>query len=98
MEYRQKVVDAAVAELRYQLGEDAVDQHGTRVQIEGSFKMARVVEAIIRTALDDNAAIVEEIARNIAPDSNDWEIYVDTATDALTAACSAILAQLDPLP
>lgn len=98
MEYRQKVVDAAVAELRYQLGDDAVDQYGTRVQIEGSFKMARVIEAIIRAALDNNAAVVEEIARNIAPDSNDWETHADTATDALVAARSAILTQLDPLP
>lgn len=98
MEYRQKVVDAAVAELRYQLGEEAVDQHGTRVQIEGSFKMARVVEAVIRAALDDDGAIVEEVARNIAPDAKDWVAYADTATDALAAACSAILAQLDPLP
>jgi hypothetical protein len=35
VEFRQKVVTAAVKELRNQLGKDAVDQNGTFVQIEG---------------------------------------------------------------
>ncbi|EIZ79241.1 hypothetical protein WSK_2086 [Novosphingobium sp. Rr 2-17] len=98
MEYRQRVVDAAVKELRYQLGDGAVDQYGTKVEIEGSVKMSRVAEAIIRAALTSEDAIIEEIARNIAPDATDWEAYKDTATDALIAARSAILVQLDPLP
>ena len=63
-DFRQQVVDAAVRELRHQLGDGSVDQHGTRVQVDGSFKMARVAEYILRTALDSrDERIIEEVAR-----------------------------------
>lgn len=98
MNFRQKVVDAAVVELRHQLGDRSVEQSGTKLEIDGYFKMARVAEAIIRAALAHDDAIVEEIARNIAPDAADWQDHTGTAIDALTAARAAILSRLDPLP
>lgn len=98
MDYRQKVVDAAVAELRHQLGVGSVSQSGTSLEVDGYFKMARVAEAVIRAALAHDDAIVEEIARNIAPTAADWQSNTHTAIDALTAARAAILSRLDPLP
>jgi hypothetical protein len=98
MEYRQRLVDAAVVELRNQLGEEAVDQHGTRVQIEGSFKMARVIEAVMRVALTGNDAIIDEVAKSIAPIREEWPDCRKTATDAIAGVRGSILSQLDPLP
>lgn len=98
MDYRQKVVDAAVAELRHQLGERSVEQTGTKVEIDGYFKMARVAEAIVRAALAQDDAIIEEVARNIAPTAAEWQDHTSAAIDALTAARAAILSRLDPLP
>jgi hypothetical protein len=98
MDYRQRLVDAAVAELRNQLGVEAVDQNGTHVQIEGSFKMARVIEAVMRIAFDQNDAIVEEVAKSIAPAGDDWTASRETAVDALAGVRGSILSQLDPLP
>src|SRR3546814_2559830 len=70
--YRQHLVDAAVAELRYQLDPDSVAQHGTHVQVDGSFKMARVIEAVMRVAFTENDAIIDEVAKAITPAGEEW--------------------------
>ena len=98
MDYRQRLVDAAVAELRYQLDETAVAQHGTHVQVEGSFKMARVIEAVMRVAFTDNDAIIDEVAKSIALGGEEWSDCRETASDAIVAVRGSILSQLDPLP
>jgi hypothetical protein len=98
MEYRERLVDAAVAELRYQLDEHAVAQHGTLVQVDGSLKMARVIEAVMRVAFTDNDAIIDEVAKAIAPDREEWSDSREIAIDAITGVCGSILFQLDPLP
>lgn len=98
MDYRQRLVDAAVAELRYQLDENAVAQLGTHVQIEGSFKMARVIEAVMRVAFTENDAIIDEVAKAIAPDREEWSDCREMATDAIAGVRGSILSQLDPLP
>jgi hypothetical protein len=98
MDYRQRLVDAAVADLRYQLDPESVAQSGTHVQIEGSFKMARMIEAIMRVAIDPSEAMIEEVARSIAPNSEEWPDYRDMAIDAIAAVRGSILSQLDPLP
>src|SRR3546814_20107676 len=82
--YRQHLVDAAVAELRYQLDPDSVAQHGTHVQVDGSFKMARVIEAVMRVVFTDNDAIIEEDAKAITTDGEDRYAWceAETATNA----------------
>lgn len=97
MEYRQRLVDAAVEQLRYLTGEQ-VDQHGTFVQVESGFKMARVIEAVMRVAFDDNEPLIRELAISITPPGEDWADYRDQAVDGLVAVRGSILSQLDPLP
>src|SRR3546814_4726278 len=81
--YRQHLVDAAVAELRYQLDPDSVAQHGTHVQVDGSFKMARVIEAVMRVAFTENDAIIDEVAKAITPAGEEWSDWREAATDAI---------------
>jgi hypothetical protein len=57
-----------------------------------------VVEAIIRAAVITDPAIVEEVAKSVAPRTEDWESFTDTAIDALNATQGIILSLLDPLP
>ena len=96
-DFRQQVVDAAVRELRHQLGDGSVDQDGTRVQVDGSFKMARVAEYILRTALDSrDERIIEEVAKGIARDGRDWEESRDQAIDAITSMYGIMTALIDP--
>lgn len=96
-DFRQQVVDAAVRELRHQLGDGSVDQHGTRVQVDGSFKMARVAEYILRTALDSrDERIIEEVAKCIARNGRDWEESRDQAIDAITSMYGIMTALIDP--
>ncbi|NBB41370.1 hypothetical protein [Sphingobium yanoikuyae] len=98
-DFRQMVVDAAVKELRHQLGEDEVDVHGTMVQVEGGFRMARVCEYVLRTALDSrDERIIEEVARGIARDGRPWEDFRDQAIDALTSMFGIMTALMDPSP
>lgn len=96
MDYRNRFVASAVSELRHQLGPEAVEHHGTSVQVEDSFNMARLAEAVIKGAVFPNTAIVEEVARTLAPAGEDWEGYRDPAEDVLAAIRGAILTQLDP--
>ncbi len=99
IDYRQTIVDAAVKELRHQLGDDEVSQDGTYVQVESGFKMARVAEQILRAALDsNNEKLVQEVARAIAPNSDDWEKHRLQAIDAITAMWGETISMLDPLP
>ena len=72
LDYRQYLVDAAVEEMSRQLGSDHVIQHGTRVDLDGSIKMARVLEAVFRAIFDRSDAMVEEIARSLAPAQQSW--------------------------
>ncbi|MDH2134939.1 hypothetical protein N5J77_27790 [Sphingobium yanoikuyae] len=96
-DFRQQVVDAAVRELRHQLGDDSVDAHGTLVQVDGSFKMARVCEYVLRTALDSrDERIIEEVAKGIARDGRDWEEFRDQAIDAITSMFGIVTALMDP--
>jgi hypothetical protein len=95
-DFRQKVTDAALDELRRQLGDESVSSHGTSVEIDGSFRMVRVIDAIIRAAVSDHAAIVEEVARTLG--GEDWEDRTDDAADAISAVRGRILEMLDPLP
>lgn len=105
---RQKWTDAAVAELRLQLGADAIRQIGTSVEVKGAFKVPRVLEAMIRAAFADNGhifdALVDTIAaaarvdRGRAPEEKDFERFHEIADQASNAVRNAILWQLDPLP
>jgi hypothetical protein len=98
-DFRQMVVDAAVKELRHQLGDDEVDQHGTYVQVESGFKMGRVAEHILRTALgSDNQYIIQQIAQEMAGTGGDWEPHLSKAEDILTAVWGAVNDLIDPLP
>jgi hypothetical protein len=98
-DYRQMVVDAAVQELRHQLGNEDVEQDGTYVQVEGGFRMARVAEQILRAGLTSgDERIVQEVARAIAPHVDDWEKYRPQAVDAITAMWGITTALMDPLP
>lgn len=97
MDLRQKVADAAVAELRVQLHADDIEQLGTSVQAAGMFRIIGVAEAIIRAALDaSNRPLVEEVARSIG--GHEWQSYLSQAEDAIIGARGGLLAQLDPLP
>lgn len=97
---RQFVTDAAVKELRTQLSDDSVDAHGTSVQVDGSFRMVRLVEAIVRASVDEHPEIVEEVARTIATGEYgaNWEEHKDEAVLIICAVRSRILSMLDPLP
>jgi len=98
-DYRQTVVDAAVKELRHQLGDESVDVRGTFVQVEGGFKMARVAEYILRTALDSrDERIIEEVAKGIARDGRPWEDFRDQAVDAVTSMHGIMTGLMDPSP
>ncbi|RYM09227.1 hypothetical protein [Sphingobium cupriresistens] len=98
MGYRQRIADAAVADVRYQLDPQYVGQEGTSVQIEGSFRISRVAEAIIKAALIPEELIIEEVAKAITPSGHAWEGYREPAVDAIAAVRGAILTLLDPLP
>lgn len=98
LDYRQYLVDAAVEEMSRQLGSDHVTQHGTRVDFDGSIKMARVLEAVFRAMFDRSDAMVEEIARSLAPAQQSWEEYRGLATDAVSGMTGFLLDVLDPLP
>lgn len=98
MDYWQRVADAAVADIDYQMEGIGVQQHGASVQIDGSFKILRVAEAIVKAAIVPEEGIVEEVAKAITPRGEEWASYKDVATDALAAVRGAILTMLDPLP
>ena len=98
MDLRQKIIDAAVRELRNQLSDNAVGQSGTYIQVEGTFRAARVVEAIICSAIVDAPEIVEEVSKAIAPQVDEWEGYTEKTVDALAAMRGSLLRLLDPLP
>jgi len=68
------------------------------VQIDGSFKMARVIEAVMRVALTENDAIIDEVAKAITPAGEEWSDWREAAVDAVAGVRGSILAQLDPLP
>ena len=96
-DFRQRVVDSAVKELRHQLGDDSVDARDTFVQVEGGFKMARVCEYVLRTALDSrDERIIEEVAKGIARDGRGWEEFRDQAIDAITSMYGIVTALMDP--
>ena len=97
-DYRQYLVDAAVEEIRRQLGAESVFQNGTHVQIEGPVKMARVIEAVARAIAHRTDDMVEEVARSIAPRVEDWEDEEPTAVAAICAMCGFLQSALDPLP
>lgn len=98
-DFRQKVVDAAVQELRHQLGDNEVDQHGTFVQVEGGFRMARVAEYILREAVDSSdERIIEEVAKGIARDGRPWEEFREQAIDGINAMWGVMVALMDPAP
>ena len=98
MDFRQRVVDAAIAELQHQVGPQYMETYGSTVRVDDSFKLARLAEAIIKAALAADDDILEEVARNIAPDAHNWQGHREQATDAMLGALGAILAKLDPLP
>src|SRR3546814_20960634 len=96
--YRQHLVDAAVAELRYQLDPDSVAPHGTHMQVDGSFKMARVIEAVKRVAFTENDAIIDEVAKAITPAGEEWSDWREGATEAIAGVRRLLLDQLNRLP
>ena len=99
MDYRQLVVDAAVVELRSQLGVEDVQQDGTHVQAEGSFKMARVIEAALRVALTtDNDPLIAVIVKALKAERGSPGQIRDEAADVLYDIVGAVQARLDPLP
>lgn len=104
LEYRQQLVDVAVSELQRQLGEEGVDQSGTRLQIEGSFKMARVLEAVVRVAFHHNMGLQDAIGRDITRILGESGVTIDPsmvalhAIDVLNTIEGWMLAELDPLP
>lgn len=97
-DYRQYLVDAAVEEIRRQLGAESVSQSGTHVQVDGPVKMARVIEAIAQAIARRTEDMVEEVARSVAPRVEDWEDDRPTAVAAICAVCGFLQSELDPLP
>lgn len=99
-DYRQFLVDAAVADLRHQLYPEDVRQEGTHVSVADSFKMARVIEAVMRVALTEhNDDIVDAVVRHMSLDMNDRNLHPpDMAADLLYDIRQIILTKLDPLP
>lgn len=96
-QFRKMVVDAAVRELRHQIDERSVEQSGSFIQVDSGFKMGRLAEAIINAALDpQNDILVEDVARNLAPDADDWEDFKAQAMDAILAMSASVRHQLDP--
>jgi len=100
MDYRQEVVDAAVAEMRHQHPEDIVWVNGTEVQIiEGPVKMARVAEAIIGAAFaDEDDALVNAVLKMYPTDEGSEAERINHATDLLWDIRHVMLKRLDPLP
>jgi hypothetical protein len=59
--------------------------------------MGRLAEAIIDAALDpQNDILVEDVARNLAPDADDWKDFKAQAMDAILAMSASVRHQLDP--
>jgi hypothetical protein len=99
MHYRQQLVDAAVAELKAQLGADCVWQEGTHVQVEGFFKMARVVESAIGNAFtDDDDALVNAVLEMFPAEKGCERERNGEATDLLWNLRAVMMKRLDPLP
>jgi len=99
MPYRQKIVDAAVAELRHQNDVEYLDQMGSIIEIRGLVRMSRVIEAILDAALDtSNELLINEIAGNLATGDTDWRTAKLAAEDAITAARGILREIMDPLP
>lgn len=99
MDYRQLVVNAAIAELQSQLDAEHVQQTGTHVEVEGTFKMARVVEASLRAALTkDQDALIAVVIRALQEERGTHDQLRDEATDLLYDICHAVVSRLDPLP
>jgi len=98
-DYRMLLVDAAVAELKSQLGEECVMQDGTRVHIDGTVKMARVVEAVINVALGRPAnEMREKVVEYLTMDREEIIHPEDIASDLLLDVQAIIARKLDPLP
>ncbi len=107
---RQRWVDAAVAELQHQLGRDAVAQSGTRVNVDGVFKMTRVLKAAMCAAFEGQGHIFDALVDTLAdshviasetrasPDEDDFIRFHALADTAMKAKRDAMLRQLDPLP
>jgi hypothetical protein len=98
MDYRQYLVDAAVEEIRRQLGGECVSQHGTHVQVDGPIKMARVLEAVVTAISHQPDGMIEEVARSLAPSVQAWQEEEPYALGAIGAVCGFLQAKLDPLP
>ncbi|WP_159108122.1 hypothetical protein, partial [Novosphingobium sp. MBES04] len=98
MDYRQNITHAVIAEIRHQLDGIGVDHCGTTLQVDGSFKLIRVVEAIIKSSLIPEENLVKEVAISITPPGHSWHSYRDAAVDAIAALNGSILTLLDPLP
>lgn len=98
-DYRQLLVNAAVAELKSQLGEDRVRLEGTRVHVEDTFKMARVIEAVMNVALSGRQPeMITTVMHYLSMDKGDLIHPEDIAADLLLDVQSIILNKLDPLP
>lgn len=98
-DYRQLLVNAAVAELRSQLGGDCVRLDGTRVQVEGTFKMARVIEAVMNVALSGREPeIIATAVRYLTLGEASRFDPEDMAADLLLDVLGHITDTLDPLP
>ena len=95
----QRLVNAAVAELRSQLGEDGVRLEGTRVHVEDTFKMARVIEAVMNVALSGREPeIIATAVRYLTLGEANRFDPEDMAADLLLDVQGIILDKLDPLP
>ena len=94
--FRQMLVDAAVADLRHQLGDDvSISVHGSRVQLDETFNMARVIEHVFRKAFADSSLFTEEVARGIGERSEDWEEHVGEAQAAIAGVYGVLMSRLN---
>jgi hypothetical protein len=99
MDYRHNVVEAAIAELRHQISEDSIWIEGTRVQVEGQFKMARVAEAIVSVAFaDDDEALVNAVLKMFPAAKGEEHFHTVDANALLWDLREVMLRRLDPLP
>ena len=99
-DHRILLVDAAVTELTSQLGDDCVRRDGeTRVTIQGTVKMARVIEAVMNVALGrPEEKVVKTVVHYLGMDKEDIIHPEDTAADLLLDVLGHITDTLDPLP
>jgi hypothetical protein len=99
MDLRYQLVNASIDAIRLEIGAASVQQFGTRVELDGPFKVPRMLEAALRVICNDMPEeLVKIVARGIEDTCTCDGHAHDLAYDIIASICNYLIDQLDPMP